>query len=341
MQRFTGSGEKSPEEIKSKERLKNKTKKESPMKIFMKKSTIVWVLALSAGLCLSFGQTPQASQASPQQKPQQAPPPLTVQNIKGAIYMVKGGSGANSGFFIGEKEVLVIDAKMTSDSARQEIEEIKKLTSNPITTIVLTHSDGDHVNGLTGFPKGLRIIAHSQCKKEMEDAFKQANQLDLMQYLPHQTITDSQDLMFGNERIRLLYFGPAHTSGDIVVFFPAEKVVFPGDLVFLGRDPLIHRQKGGTSFGLVKNLKALVALDAQTYLPGHVDSASKADIEGLVKSIEEKQAKIQALVKEGKSLDEIRQEFGIQQPPAQAGQSAARRFPSLVEVIYQEITEKK
>lgn len=51
--------------------------------------------------------------------------------------------GANAGFFIGEKEVLTIDAKMTEESAKQMIAEIKKLTPNPITTIILTHSDGD------------------------------------------------------------------------------------------------------------------------------------------------------------------------------------------------------
>ncbi|NWG01788.1 MAG: hypothetical protein HXY44_02895 [Syntrophaceae bacterium] len=83
---------------------------------------------------------PTSQQAQP---PKQEFPPVSAQNVKGNIYEVKGGMGANAGFFIGEKEVLTIDAKMTEESAKQMIAEIKKLTPNPITTIILTHSDGD------------------------------------------------------------------------------------------------------------------------------------------------------------------------------------------------------
>jgi glyoxylase-like metal-dependent hydrolase (beta-lactamase superfamily II) len=268
--------------------------------------------------------------------PQQQPPAMSVEKLTDNIYMVKGGSGANTGFFIGEKGVVVIDAKMTAESARQMIEEIKKLTPKPITTLVITHSDGDHVNGLGGFPQGLEIISHVQTKKDMEEAFKDPRSEALQPYLPNKTFTDKMDLRLGPERIQLLHFGPAHTSGDIVVFFPAEKVAFVGDLVFIGRDPLIHRQKGGTSLGLVKYLKALLELQADRYVSGHAEVVSKAEIETLIKSIEEKQAKIRSLIQEGKSLDEIKKIFGVEDRPAAPG---GRRFMSLVEVIYLDIKE--
>ncbi len=83
-------------------------------------------------------------QTSHQAQPlKQEVPPISVQNVKGNIYQLKGGMGANSGFFIGEKEVLAIDAKMTEDAAKQMIAEIKKLTLNPISYIILTHGHGD------------------------------------------------------------------------------------------------------------------------------------------------------------------------------------------------------
>jgi glyoxylase-like metal-dependent hydrolase (beta-lactamase superfamily II) len=160
----------------------------------------------------------------------------------------------------------------------------------------------------------------------------------LLAYLPNQTFTDDFDLKGLGEEIRLLYFGPAHTSGDVVVFFAAEKVAFIGDLAFIGRDPLIHKLKGGTSFGLAKALKGLLALDAETYIAGHNDSLSKSDIETLLKSIEDKQAKVRDMLNSGKSLDEIKTAFGI---AAAAGAPAGRRWPSLIEIIYQDLTEKK
>jgi cyclase len=275
----------------------------------------------------------------------QQPQPLTVQKIKGNAYMVKGGNGANTGFYIGGQEVLLIDAKMTADSMKQVIEEIKKVTSYPITRLVLTHSDGDHVNGLNGLPKGLKIYGHPQTKKDMEEAAKAANAQYLADYLPTETCSpctasreSAQTFAMGSAQVQLYYFGPAHTSGDLIVWFPAEKVAFVGDLAFVGRDPLIHRQKGGSSQGLVEILKNLVALNAEAYLTGHSDPLTRQDMESLYKSIAEKRDKVKALIAEGKSLDDIKQSFGVKDAPAQPGQP---RFPSLVEIIYLELTDKK
>lgn len=289
-------------------------------------------------LLFFLGLSPLTSQQPPQG------PPVTVQPIKGnldaaKLFMVKGGSGANCGFFVGAKGVVVIDAKMTADAAKQMIVEIRKITPLPITHLLITHSDGDHVNGLGGFPTGLKILAHARTKKDMEEAFQKDDALKpLLAYLPNQTFTDNFDLKGLGEEIRLLYFGPAHTSGDVVVFFPDEKIAFIGDLVFIGRDPLIHREKGGTSFGLVANLKKILELDAKTFISGHNDPLTKKDIQGLSSSIEEKQAKVKDMIKAGKTLDEIKKAFGIAD---QAGAPAGRRWPSLVEVIYLELTEKK
>jgi len=294
-------------------------------KFFLWLSLFLYFVSVTSGV----------SQQTKPAQPSQESPPIAVQNVKGNIYEIKGGSGANTGFFIGEKEVLVIDAKMSAESTKQMIAEIKRLTSNPITCVVLTHSDGDHVNGLVSFPDVVKIIAHNQTRKDMEEAFKEPAQ---RAYLPNLTFSENMNLYSGNKVIKLIHFGPAHTSGDTVIYFPEEKVAFLGDLLFLGRDPLIHRPKGGNSFGLVKNLKAILELDADTFVHGHGDVASRSDVEGVIKSLEEKQAKIQALIKEGKSLEEIKKIFNIEDKPTPPG---ARRFMSLVEVIYLELTEKK
>ena len=266
---------------------------------------------------------------------QQEPASVKASQVKGNIYEVKGGRGANSGFFIGEKEVLVIDAKMTEESAKQMIAEIKKLTSNPLKYVILTHSDGDHVDGLVGFPPDVIIVSHHQTGKDMDAAFKDPN---LRSYLPNLTFSKKLKLYSGDKKIKLFHFGPAHTSGDVVVYFPDEKVAFLGDLLFLGRDPLIHRHKNGNSFGLVKALKSILKLDAETFVHGHGDIASRSDVEGVIKSLEEKQTKIRALIKEGKSLEEIKKNFNVEDSPPRP--DGSQRL-SLVETIYLELTEKK
>ena len=279
-----------------------------------------------------------AVEAASVPKPQQPQPvPLSAEPLRGGVYWVKGGSGANAGFIIGKKVVIVIDAKMTEESSRAMLAEIQKLTSNPVKYIVLTHSDGDHVNGLAGFPPGLTIVAHGNTKKDTEEAFKDPKMSALLPYLPNQAVTGDRPLDIAGVRVKLLYFGPAHTSGDLVVYLPDQKIAFIGDLAFLGRDPLIHRQKGGTSFGLAQTLKKLLALDADAFISGHNDPLTKADIQGLLAAIEEKQAKVKALIEQGKSLEEIKRDFGIADTSGPGG----RRWPSLVETIYLDLTEKK
>ena len=278
-------------------------------------------------------QQPTSQQAQP---PKQEVLPISAQNVKGNIYQVKGGMGANTGFFIGEKEVLTIDAKMTEDTAKQMIAEIKKLTPNPIRTVTLTHSDGDHVNGLVGFPQGTTIISHEKTRVHMDNAFQSARD---RASLPNIAFSERLSLYLGgilrSTRIDLLYFGPAHTDGDAVVYFPDEKVAFIGDLIFIGRDPLIHRHKNGSSFGLVKVLKAILNLDVEIFVHGHGDLATKKEILGVIQSIEEKQIRIKALVKEGKTLDQVKEVFNIED------RAGGTRWMSLVEVIYLELTEKR
>jgi glyoxylase-like metal-dependent hydrolase (beta-lactamase superfamily II) len=278
-------------------------------------------------------QQPTSRQA---QLPKQEVLPVSVESVKGNIYQVKGGMGANTGFFIGEKEVLTIDTKMTEDSARQMIAEIRKLTPNPISYITLTHSDGDHVNGLVGFPQGTNIISHEKTRVHMDHALQSTRE---RAYLPNITYSERLSLYLSgvlrSKRIDLLYFGPAHTDGDAVVYFPDERVAFIGDLIFIDRDPLIHRHKNGNSFGLVKVLKAILNLDAEIFVHGHGDLATKKEILGVIQTVEEKQVRIQALVKEGKTLDQVKKIFNIEERPG------AMHWMSLAEVIYLELTEKR
>ncbi len=278
-----------------------------------------------------------ARQAAPAAKPaSQAPEPLSAVRIKDHLYWLKGGVMANSGFYVGTNDVTVIDVKMTPEGAKAMLAEIAKITPKPIGTIILTHSDGDHVNGLIAFPAGLRIIASENAKKEMEEAFKDEKMAAYRAYLPTVTFKSGQEFRPEGLPARLYSFGPAHTSGDTVVFFPQERTAFVGDLVFLGRDPLVHRQKGGTSFGLVRSLESILKLEADVFISGHNDPETKAEIRGELISIQDKQAKIKDMIAAGKTLADIQGAFGIEEPPA-----GGRRWPSLVEVIYLDITEKR
>lgn len=282
---------------------------------------------------VAAAQTPQAKPAP------QAPEPMTVQEIAKDLYLVKGGAGANSAFYVMKKGVTVIDAKMTPEAAAAMLAEIAKVTPRPVTTVILTHSDGDHVNGLPGFPKGLRIIAQQNVKRDMEKAA--ADLPALKDYLPTMVYGSEMSSSGPGRDMVLRHYGPAHTDGDTCVLFPRLGVAFIGDLAFVGRDPLVHRQKGGTTFGYVKTLEALLSAKPpiKTFLSGHADPLTRADIESLKTSLAGKLAQVKDMVAAGRTIEDVRKAFGIEAPPDAPG--GRRRWLSFVETAYLELTTKK
>src|SRR5436305_9513536 len=116
------------------------------------------VLALSLVGCLqmALGQMQQTA-------------PFVTHSLKPNVYWVEGGGG-NSGVIIGANEVVVVDAKTTPAGGKELLDAIAKITPKPVTTVILTHSDGDHVNGLPAFPASEKVTARANNKKEQETA---------------------------------------------------------------------------------------------------------------------------------------------------------------------------
>lgn len=264
--------------------------------------------------------------------------PLSVHPLQGNVSWVEGGGG-NSGVIVGDKGVIVVDAKISDATGRELLGDIARLTPKPVDTVILTHSDRDHVNGLTAFPAAVTVIAQENNKKEQEQAIaKGGKDAPPADHLPSRLVTKSKEnLKLDGVSFQLLHWGPAHTSGDLVVFLPKQKIVFTGDLITNRPDPLIHLEKNGSSEGWIKSAKGLVALNADTFVPGHGNPETKAEVEQYLAHAEAKRAKIAALVAQGKSLDEIKTAVG-DPPPAQAGNGPA--FATFTEVVYQELTKK-
>jgi glyoxylase-like metal-dependent hydrolase (beta-lactamase superfamily II) len=269
-----------------------------------------------------------------------APAPFMVHQLKPDVYWVEGGGG-NSGVIVGDKGVIVIDAKTTPAGGKELLDDIAKITPKPVTTVILTHSDGDHVNGLASFPTGITIIAHENNKKEQEAALAAGGRgAPPADHLPTQVVTkNKENLKIDGEKLEVLHWAPAHTSGDLVIYLPSQKIVFTGDIIATQLpDPLIHLQKNGSSEGWIKTAKGIAALDADQFVPGHGEVQTKAAIEERLSRTEAKRAKIKELVAQGKTLEEIKTAVG--DPPAQAGPGGRPRFPSFTDVVYQELTKK-
>jgi len=149
------------------------------------------------------------------------------------------------------------------------------------------------------------------------------------EYLPNKIVTQNRETdTINGVKMTLIHIANAHTSGDLVVYLPDEKLAITGDLIGPG-DPLIHRNKNGQSEGWIRFVSALVQLDANTYVLGHADPETKAQVQANLKNAEEKRAKIAALVKQNKSLDEIKQSLGEAAKPGAPPRGETSQLPSV------------
>src|SRR5579862_1054280 len=273
--------------------------------------------ALAAALCASCGvvsarQGPGGGGAAAQ--------PFMVHQLKPNIYWVEGGGG-NTAVIVGANGVIVVDTKTSAAGGKELLADVANITPKPVTTAFLTHSDGDHVNGLAAFPKGLTIIAQENCKTEMQAAPNAAPGGALADYMPTRTVTrNMEDMTIEGVHLRVFHFAPAHTSGDLMVYLPDDKIMFTGDIVATQSPyPLIHLEKNGSSDGWITTVNGILATDATTFVPGHGDVQMKADLQKRLADSIARRDQIKTLAAQGKSLDEVRQALNEPPPAARPG----------------------
>jgi glyoxylase-like metal-dependent hydrolase (beta-lactamase superfamily II) len=283
--------------------------------------------------------------------------PVNMKQLKPDVWAGLGGSGGNSTIYIGKTSVIVVDAKQTEAGAKDLLAEIGKITPKPVTTVFLTHSDGDHVNGLVAYPANVKVISHENNKKELQAALAAGGRgAPPPDRLPSQVTTKQKETMtIDGVKLELYHWAPAHTSGDLIVYSPENKIVSTGDIVVTNRaddNPNIHMDKNGSVEGWMANVKGMIGLNADTYVTGHGDILAKADLQRKLAAVTERRSKIAAMVKQGKSLEEIKAALpdapapgarAAAPPAAAAAAPAAGRGPApgFVDAVYAELTKRK
>jgi glyoxylase-like metal-dependent hydrolase (beta-lactamase superfamily II) len=259
--------------------------------------------------------------------------PLVVSKIKDNIYLARGGPGRNvpnAGFVVGSSGVILVDNKNSIETAKAVLAEIAKITPKPVTANIVLHSE--HESGIAALPPGLTIIAHENAKREME--VSTARDKIPSDYFPTKTVGKDETLTIAGIRVRLLHWAPAYTGGDLIAYFPDQKVAFGSDLVvtdFPLGSTFIDLKEHGSAAGWIENVKGMLTLDAEYYVSGHGALFSKRDLRTKLAFVEEKWNKVKALAAQGKSLDEVKATMV----------GSLERNPNMTEVMYTELTTNK
>jgi cyclase len=181
----------------------------------------------------------------------------------------------NTGFIAGRDSVISIDACSTERRTRAFLDRIASVTSAPVTTLVNTHHHGDHTYGNSVFG-AVTIVGHENCRTELIAYGPPANSgiwepVDWGEVTlapPTLTFSDRLRLWSDDRPIEVSYAGqPAHTTNDSLVWLPAQRVLFCGDLLFNGGTPFMLM---GSIRGAVDVLATVVApIPAAVIVPGH------------------------------------------------------------------------
>lgn len=186
---------------------------------------------------------------------------------------------SNAGFVITPKGVVVVDALGSPALAKKLIAEIKKLTSQKVVAVIVTHYHADHIYGLQEFKNiGAKIYAQGEGRNYISsETAKQrliASRIDFAPWVNVSThlisadvwIDQSFTLTVGGVEFKISRVGPAHAPEDLIIYVPSEKVLFAGDLVFRGRIPFVGN---ADSKGWLQALNAIESLNPSIVIPGH------------------------------------------------------------------------
>ncbi len=257
--------------------------------------------------CLFMSSLSIAQQAEPRE--------VLVTPIKGALFMLSG-RGGNTVASVGDDGVLLIDADY-AEYAQTYAEALAGLTilKEPPRFLVNTHWHFDHVGGNAHWgEQGTVILAHENVYQRMttRQEMKAVNRIvepSPPAALPVVTYGDSIAIRFNGDTLQAQHFPSGHTDGDTIVFFTEANVVHMGDHYWVGVYPFVDLDSGGNVLGYIANVeKALAMMDEQTIVvAGHNSRSlmSKQDMQRDLIVLKQTTSKIEALLKQGKSVEEI------------------------------------
>lgn len=172
---------------------------------------------------------------------------ITWTQLSANAYAYTAEGDPNSGVVIGDDGVLIVDATATPAMAQDLIAKVRSVTDKPIKYVVLSHYHAVRVLGASAyFKEGCQQVIASRGTYEMIVERGEADMKSEIERFPRlfagvetvpgltwpTLVFDKELTLFlGKLELRIAHLGPGHTKGDTIVWLPAQKVLFSGDLV--------------------------------------------------------------------------------------------------------------
>lgn len=244
-------------------------------------------IAMRVALMLAVLAVAGAARAAP------SVPRLEAVKVSPHVYYFRGEAGmasqknrgfmSNAGFVVTPAGVVVFDALATPALGAAMRDAIRRVTPQPVKTIIVSHYHADHFYGLQSLAAGgADIWAHKNAQATLRSDFTQTRLAErrssLAPWVDQQTrlmpatrwldLAPSGMLKFtlGGMSFTVIDVGGAHSQEDLMLLAEDDKVLFAGDLFFTGRLPFVGE---ADSKAWLLALDKINASAPAVVIPGH------------------------------------------------------------------------
>lgn len=198
---------------------------------------------------------------------------------------------SNAGLVRGGSRTLLVDTLFDLKLTQEMLDAMAPITAvSPLTDVVNTHANGDHCYGNQLLPEKVRIHAAPETVLEMHEAppemiaamstmdlgpvltpyvQKRFGQFDFTGIVlrdPDTPVDGSATIDLDGRSVEVTFLGPAHTQGDVAVWVPDERVLFAGDLLFIGGTPIMW---SGPIENWITACDTMIGWQPEIVVPGH------------------------------------------------------------------------
>jgi cyclase len=267
--------------------------------------------------------------------------------VRDGIY-VQSAREVNStvGIVLTSEGVVLIDTGQTLVDTRQVAEAVRKLTPLPVRFVINTEVHPDHTSGNFVFSPPAVVINHAGAADAMRKADNPnrfANAAPEVKaaaegyrlVTPHIEYHEKLTLQVGERTFELLRLRNAHSEADTAVWLPRERVLFAASVAL--PNSLNNIRPFVTLADMLAAIRMMKSLSPEVVVPGHGSFGTTKIFDENERYFELLIERVGALVRQGRTLDQVRQELRM---PEYAHWAYQERMPTNVEAAYRAVTQK-
>jgi cyclase len=272
--------------------------------------------------------------------------PQNIKKIKEGIYVYVGNNfNSNCGIVVTEEGVVLIDSGHNPTDSLRILDAVKKISPLPIRFLLDTEPHPDHTTGHFVFSPPASVIAHEGATDSMINREKETpgrieklagvspemrKAVEGYRFVPPQIeYRQKMILNFGERTFELLYLKGVHSEADTAVWLPRERVLFSASGIVVDQFNILRPFV--TIPDILAASKMMKALNPEVVVPGHGTPGTVKVFDDTEKYYALLVERVGKMVKEGKSLDEIKKEIKM---PEYDHWATKERFPTNVEAAY-------